>query len=400
MVSAGRAIALLAVIGMSGSVGAAQVDKAYVRGVTGFGFKALNELARTNPDKNVFISPTSLSMALAMTYNGSSGSTRTAMQKALGIAGFDPKKASSASFGLIQSLTKAEAGVELNIANSLWARKGIKFKPDFLKTNKQYFKAEVKQVTFGPAAVKAVNSWVKAKTGGKIPEIISQMPANAILYLINAVYFKGAWTNTFDKERTSDGPFTLADGDKLAVPMMRRNGSYSYYKGTGFQGISLPYGQGRMRMYVFLPDKASAVPDLVHELTAQKWETWTRGFNATQVDLCMPRFKIEYKAEDEMKAALKTMGMAVAFDPAKADFSRMAQLSGNRVYISQVVHKTFLDVNEAGTEAAAATSIGMAFTSAPMRPIEMVVDHPFLCAIADGETGAVLFVGAVMNPKA
>jgi serpin B len=153
-------------------------------------------------------------------------------------------------------------------------------------------------------------------------------------------------------------------------------------------------------MYLFLPKEPNGLADLVRKLDAKTWETWIEGFSTQTVNLSMPRFKIEYKAADELKAALSAMGMGVAFDPGQADFSAMAELPGRNVFISEVVHKTFLDVNEAGTEAAAATSVGMAMTAAPMQPIKMVVDHPFLCAIVDSETGAVLFVGAIVNPKA
>jgi serine protease inhibitor len=399
MLGTRNVIAMLVLMGLAASAGAAKVDKVYVQRVTGFGFKALSELALAEPSKNVFISPASLAMALTMTYNGAAGDTLTAMQKTLELSGYTPKKASVASCALIESLESAAPDVKLSIANSLWARKGISFEPDFLAANKKYFHAEVKQIEFGPAAVKAINAWVKTKTNGKIPEIVKQTRANMILYLINAVYFKGAWTNPFDKTRTEDKPFTLANGDKITVPMMWRHGSYAYYKGSSFQAISIPYGKGRMRMYIVLSDKASGLPDLVRDLSAKTWDTWMHGFSTAMVNLSMPRFKIEYRAEDEMKAALTAMGMAVAFDPGKADFGKMAEIPGQNVYISQVAHKTYLNVNETGTEAAAATSVGMAMTAMPTRPIDMVVDHPFLCAIVDNETGAVLFVGAIMNPK-
>lgn len=400
MICTRNVAAMLVLLSLVGCAGAETVDeKAYARTITAFGLNSLKELAASQPDKNVLISPVSLSMALTMTYNGAAGDTLTAMQDALELSGYTPKQASVANCALMQSLEKAAPDVKLSIANSLWARKGIEFKPAFLQANKQYFKAEVRKTRFGPEAAAQINSWVKSKTNGKIPEIVQKIPGDMILYLINAVYFKGDWTYPFDKDRTSDGPFTLADGSKITVPMMWRNGGYAYYAGDGFQAISLPYGKERMRMYVFLPKEPNGLPDLVGKLDAKTWDMWVRGFKTETVNLSMPRFKIEYKAADEMKAALKAMGMGVAFDPARADFSNMAQIAGQNVFISEVVHKTFLDVNEAGTEAAAATSVGMAMTAAPMQPIRMVVDHPFLCAIVDSETGAVLFVGAIMNPK-
>lgn len=392
-------VGLALVLGMLSPVEAAKVDKTYVSSIGGFGFDVLHELERSSKGGNVFVSPTSLAVSLTMTYNGSAGTTQTAMQKALRLNGYSPAKASQAAHGLIASLGKPGPGVQLSIANSLWARKGVSFKPEFTKANKDYFGAEIKTVTFGPAAVASVNSWVKTKTNGKISDIIKTMPANAILYLVNAVYFKGEWMDEFDKALTKDAPFTLATDKKITVPMMSRTGEYRYHRGKGFQMVAIPYGKGRMSMYIVLPEKPTGLSDLCGQVTAKNWATWTEKLLPASVNLSLPRFKIEYKAEAEMKAALKLMGMAVAFDPNKANFSRMCTLSNGKVYISQVVHKTFVEVNEVGTEAAAATSVGMAFTSAPAKPVDMVVDHPFLSAIVDDETGAVLFVGVVMNPK-
>jgi serpin B len=392
-------LAIAGLLTCMSSAQAAQVDRNFTSRVSVFGFKTLNELARTQPGKNVFISPVSLEMALTMTYNGASGETRKAMAQALELTAYTPQDASAASSALIKSLENSGPGVKLNIANSLWARKGVKFKPDFLRANKNYFNAEIKEVEFDQAAVKAINSWVSSKTQGKIPKIIEQIQSNMILFLINAVYFKGQWTDEFDKKLTKEAPFTLANGTKTNVPMMSRHGHYTYFSEPGLQAISIPYGTGRMSMYVFLPDKPSGLPDLLLRLNATTWEKWMHSFGTRTLDLSMPRFKIEYKAEEELKAALKSMGMTVAFDPAKADFSGMAITSHQNLYISQIVHKTYVDVNEQGTEAAAVTSVGVGVTAMPVRPLQMVIDHPFLCAIADNDTGAILFIGAITNPK-
>lgn len=378
---------------------AAQVDRTFTQRVSVFGFKTLNELARAQKGKNVFISPVSLEMALAMTYNGAAGDTRKAMAQALELTAYDPADASAASSALIKSLQQPCPGVKLSIANSLWARNGVAFKPDFLRANKEFFNAEIRKIDFSAADVKTINSWVSSKTQGKIPEIIKQIQADMVLFLINAVYFKGQWADPFDKKLTRDAPFTLASGSKLKVPMMTRHGSYGYFSEPGLQAISIPYGKGRMSMYVFLPAKPTGLPDLLLKLNSATWDKWMHAFSTRSLDLSLPRFKIEYKAEAELQAALKSMGMAIAFDPAKADFSRMASTSYQNLYISQVVHKTYVDVNEEGTEAAAVTSVGVGVTAMPVRPLQMVVDHPFLCAIVDNETGAILFIGAIANPK-
>lgn len=368
--------------------------------MSGFGFDVLKQLSAARQGENVFISPVSLSLALTMTWNGSAGQTRSAMSRALGLKGMKAAEVNRAAGALTAELAKADPKARLSIANSLWARKGVDFLPTFLNANKRHFHAEVRQVEFGPEALASINSWVKDKTQGKIAKIIDRIPQNALLYLINAVYFKGPWQNPFEKSRTSEGPFTLADGSEISVPMMIRQGSYDYKRGSGFQAISIPYGSGRISLFIVLPEKPSGLPELVRKLDVNSWREWTSGLKPTEVNLSLPRFRIEYGVEDELKAALSAIGMKLAFDPGKADFSRMCKPDGERVFISQVAHKTFIDVNEAGTEAAAATSVGMSFTAMPMEPVRVVVDRPFLCAICDSKTGAVLFIGAIANPKA
>lgn len=397
VIAAGLCISLAAVQARSEPLNPAN-DMA-VR-MAGFGFDVLKQLSAARQGKNVFISPVSLSLALTMTWNGSAGATRTAMSKTLGLKGIKAADVNRAAARLTAELAKADPKIQISIANSLWARKGISFLPAFINANKKYFRADVREIEFGPEAPGMINAWVKDRTKGKIAKIIDRIPANALLYLINAVHFKGPWQSPFDKSRTSDGFFKLADGTEISVPMMIRQGSYGYKRAEGFQAVSIPYGGGRICMFIMLPDKPSGLPELLQKLDAGSWAGWTSGLKPTEVNLSLPRFRIEYGVEEELKKALTAAGMKSAFDPNKADFSRMCRLAGERVFISQVAHKTFIDVNEAGTEAAAATSVEMSFTAAPMEPVRVAVDRPFLCAIRDTVTGAVLFIGAVANPKA
>jgi serpin B len=374
-------------------------EKSLASAQAGFGFKLFSELTSREAAKNVFISPTSVAFALAMTWNGAAGETREAMSRTLGVPGMNPDQVNQASLALKNALQQADPAVQLHIANSLWAKKGLEFKPDFMDRNRQFFKAEVAALNFAdPAAVATINDWVGRNTAGKIRKIIDRIDSNSILFLINAIYFKGRWTVEFKKGLTSQRPFTPATGNRIQVPMMTQSGSYQYYETPDFQAISLPYGNRRWNMRIFLPSPGRGLSQFLKSLTASNWDTWMSSFRKRDGDISLPRFRIEY--EKELNDTLKALGMEVAFDRSRADFSSMIRKS-ERAYINQVKHKTFVEVNEEGTEAAAATSIGVSVTSVqiPMERFRMVVDRPFFCAIRDDQTGAVLFLGAINNPQ-
>jgi len=374
------------------------VDKRLVSTNTDFGFKLFKELVSENKGKNVFISPTSVALALSMTYNGASGGTKKAMADALALNGMTLEELNNASAALLANLEGPGPGVKLEVANSLWARKDITFKPDFMARNTRYYKAEVASLDFAsPSAVPTINSWVSDHTGGKIKDIIKQIDPLTILFLINAVYFKGTWSDRFDPANTHPADFTLLDGSKKKVQMMSRNGKYRYFQGDGFQAISLPYGKGRLSKYIFLPDTDSSLAAFCKMLDAANWEKWMGRFHQVDGDISLPRFRIEYEAE--LQKALTALGMGVAFSPDAADFHDMCPIPPlPNVFISSVMHKTFVEVNEEGTEAAAATKVEMKTLSAPLQTYEFIVDRPFFCAIRDNKTGAILFAGAITDP--
>jgi serpin B len=275
----------------------------------------------------------------------------------------------------------------------------VSFRPDFLERNRQFYGAQVTELDFNdPASAAVINDWVSQKTSGKIDRIIDQIDRDAILFLINAIYFKGKWTSEFKKEETKEDSFTLGDGRQKKHPMMSQSGKYDYLEGKNFQAVSLPYGNRRLSMYIFLPAKATTLAEFQKSLTAENWEKWMEEFDQTPGDIAVPRFRIEY--EIELNDALKAMGMGLAFDHDRANFSKMVQ-SDEQVAINRVKHKTFVEVNEEGTEAAAATSVEVTVTSVqvPRERFRMVVDRPFFCAIRDNETGAVLFMGAINDPQ-
>jgi serpin B len=375
-----------------------KVDARLVSGSTNFGFKLYGEVTKQGAGKNIFISPSSVGICLAMAYNGAEGETKQAMARALEAQGMSVDELNRAYSALKAALESPDPKVQLQIANSLWARKGIRLNPEFLNRNKQFYDAQVTELDFdSPEAATTINKWVSDKTKGKINEIIDSIDRETILFLINAIYFKGKWSREFAKEATREDAFNLESGSQKRLPMMSQSGSYRYYEGKNFQAVSLPYGSGRVSMYIFLPQKGTSLSEFQKGLTAANWEAWMKEFRESEGDVVLPRFKVEY--EVTLNDALKALGMEPAFDASRANFSGMAQ-AGQNVYISKVKHKTFVEVNEEGTEAAAVTSTEMRATSA-MRPrdrFRMVVDHPFFCAIRDNTTGTVLFMGAILEP--
>lgn len=363
-----------------------------------FAFKLYSEIIETDSGENVFISPSSIAFALEMTLSGATGETRKAMAEALELQGLALKEINNANRQLLDTLESADPKIKLTIANSLWARKGIQFKPDFIKGNEDCYNAELTTLDFSdPNAPQIINKWVSEKTNKKIQKIINSVDPLDILFLINAVYFKGIWTNQFDKDSTREDDFYLADGKKKKVQMMHQSKEYRYYRGPGFQAVSLPYGNERFSMYIFLPDSGRSLEEFQRKLTAEDWEYWIRRFGLCKGRIALPRFKLEY--EISLNDALKSLGMNLAFDKKRADFSGMVSVFPNgNIYIAEVKHKTFVEVNEEGTEAAAVTDVRIRATSLPPPPFVMICDRPFFCAIRDNRTGTILFMGSIFNP--
>lgn len=373
------------------------VDSRLVDANTKFGFKLFSEILKQGSNKNVFVSPTSVAIALSMTYNGARGETQEAMAKTLEVQGLSLQDINQANNVLKASLENPDPDVQLSIANSLWAREGIDFKREFLQQNRQFYGAKVTELEFAkPNAPGIINNWVKENTRGKIDGIVQELRPDQVLFLINAIYFKGNWTKPFDKSQTADRSFYLADGTEKKHPMMSQSGKYQYYENDTFQAVSLPYGKGRLSFYVFLPKENTSLDAWQQQLTLENWQQWISQFRRRQGSIQLPRFKFDY--EIQLNNALKSLGMEDAFDASKADFSNMTSAS---VVINEVKHKTFVEVNEEGTEAAAATSVGMMLTSAqiPEEPFQMIVNRPFFCAIRDNQTGTILFMGSIQDPK-
>lgn len=352
---------------------------------TRFGFDLLAELVGEAPGENVFMSPLSVFLALAMTYNGAAGTTQAAVAEALRLGELNRDLLNGGSAELIHALHSRAPELELSIANSLWARQDVEFLEAFLDSNRSYFGAEVRSVPFDQATVDAINRWVFLKTKGKIERIIDELDPNDVMVLLNAVYFKGAWEFPFDEEQTEEQAFHLAGGTEVQVPMMRQQRRFQYLRGDDFQAVALPY-KGGVSMFVFLPDRQSSLEQLLGTLDAVRWAKWMDAFQEAAGEIALPRFKLEFEAV--LNGALSRMGMEEAFGA--ADFTAMSPANPA---IREVRHKAVVEVNEAGTEAAAVTSVALNESG-----VGFVVDRPFFFAIRDDDTETLLFVGAVYEP--
>lgn len=345
--------------------------------------------------KNIFISPSSVAIALAMTYNGASGTTKQVMAKGLELEGLALPDINDSNLALKTLLENLDPQVKLTIANSLWANQNISLNPEFLAKNQKFYQAQVTNLDFSnPGAAKSINNWVSNNTDGKIKQIVTKVPPNQILFLINAIYFKGQWTKKFDPKQTTPYPFKLLSGRQKQVPMMSQSGDYSYYETENWQAVNLPYGKDRnIGFHIFLPKANSNLQTFYQELNVENWNLWMSKFRSREGSIRLPKFKIDYKVK--LRKALTALGMGEAFSN-KADFSGI----GKQLALSGVTHKTFAEVNEEGTEAAAATSVGVVATSVRQKPkpFKMIVDRPFFCVIRDQQTGTILFMGSIVDP--
>ncbi|MEG4404704.1 serpin family protein [Microcoleus sp. MON2_D5] len=369
------------------------VDARLVAANTKFGFNLFNTLSKQQPNKNIFISPTSVALALSMTYNGVSGETKQEMTKALELTKMSPKAINAANHNLQKSLQKDDPKVQVSIANALLVRQGFSLKPEFLQVNQQYYQANLTEIDFESPqeALSIINNWVSEKTHGKIDRIVTTIHPNTLLFLINAIYFKGNWETPFDQSKTANKTFYLTDSSSKQHPMMSQMGSYRCYETETFQAVSLPYGKkGALSMYIFLPNSNTNLATFSQQLTAENWNKWMQEFRVKSGMIEIPRFKMEY--EVQLKDTLIALGMAEFFGGLKTDFSPMTD---SQVAVESVKHKTFVEVNEEGTEAAAVTVIEM---TRSMSAFKMNVNRPFFCAIRDNTTGTILFMGIIVDP--
>jgi serine protease inhibitor len=348
-----------------------------------------------DPDSNVMISPISAALALAMTYNGADNDTKTAMEVSLRKEGFTAEEINEMYKDLISALVSVDPNVTLNIANSIWYRNTFNVEQDFINTNREFYDAEVQALDFGdPAARDIINGWVEEKTNDKIKDIIKEISPATVMFLINAIYFNGTWTYEFDKDYTSDNDFYLSGGGVIQVPTMHLTADIMYAENDLFSAAELFYGDGNYSMVILLPDNGKTVDDIINGLTVDTWDEWTAGFGEAKVSVGLPKFRFEFG--DSLNSALTDMGMGVAFDPDQADFSKINP--DQQIFISMVKQQAYIDVNEEGTEAAAATVVEMELTAIPDDLIYFTVNRPFLFVIKEKDTNSIIFIGRVMEP--
>ena len=360
-----------------------------------FGLELFKEVAhQTNGSQNFMISPLSATLALSMTYDGAAGTTKTAFENTFHFSGLSNHKVNKSLSKMCTALIKADPQVTFRLANSIWYRNTFHVKHHFLKTNEKYYDAEVKALNFkNQSSIKTINHWVDEKTNGKIPSIINQINPADMMILINATYFKGNWQSKFKPSNTTKEPFTLKNGTVVRVPTMMQKTKTGYLKNDLFTAVDLPYGNGNFSMVLMLPDKGKTVKDIENALNQTTWEQWIAGLNnQTEVYIHLPKFKFEF--EKTLNDNLTKLGLGVAFS-GSANFSKINPKVP--LNISVVKQKTFIDVNEEGTEAAAVTSVIMKATAVFAKYI--FFNKPFLFAIKEKNTNAILFIGCVMDPS-
>jgi serpin B len=361
-----------------------------------FGFELFREVYSLTGEENIMISPLSVSYALGMTYNGAAGSTLEAFNDVLHFEGLSTSEVNESYKDLMGQLVQLDEQVEFSIANSIWYRMGFPVLPAFLQANRDYFDAEVREVDFtDPATVDIINGWIEEKTNDKIKDMLDNIPTDAVMYLVNAIYFNAKWKYEFEKDKTYEGGFILEDGTIHTTDFMRVSGNFAYTANADFTAVELPYGDSAFSMVVMLPSPEKDLSELVAGLDAARWNEWFANSGVTGVQVDLPKFKYEFK--DLMNDPLTNLGLGVAFSDL-ADFTGINPEGG--LMISRVIHQTFIDVQEEGTEAAAATIVEIVETSTGGGgPVLFRVDRPFLYLIKENSTGAIVFIGKVGRPE-
>ncbi|ABR48324.1 proteinase inhibitor I4, serpin [Alkaliphilus metalliredigens QYMF] len=366
-----------------------KVASSVMEGNNQFAWDIFKELNQEDSGESIFISPLSISTALSMTYQGAEGTTKDGMAEGLRYQGIDMEVLNESYRELLKYMNNMDQGIELNIANSIWAREGGGFKEAFLDINQDVFDAYVTELDFSKAdSADKINGWIEDATEGKIEEMIQgPISSNVLMYLINAIYFKGSWTVPFEEAQTFDGEFFTEDGDVNDIKMMRRNGKVAYGDGVDFTAVKLPYGNESTSMYVILPEENTSINDFIGSMDHKKWNEIREGISSQKdVELQIPKFELEYGIK-ELNNSLANLGMGEAFGPA-ADFSKIRE----GIFISEVLHKAVIEVNEEGSEAAAATVVVMT-ESAMADPLSFVANRPFMFVIANDESDTILFMG-------
>lgn len=356
-----------------------------------FAFGLLAEARAEDPAANIFLSPLSATMALGMTMNGAATETYDEMRAALGFGALSPADINAGYKGLLELLAGLDPTSDIRVANAIWAQESFPFLPSFITSGQTWFDAEVRNVDFSdPATLTALNAWVSERTNGKIPKLLDSFDPLTVMALLNAVYFKGSWRDAFKTSDTRSEAFHAAGGTQ-SVATMHREGTIRYLERPALQAVDLLYGNGGFAMTIVLPREGTTLDGMLASLGAAEWQAMTGQFSDQKVNLSLPRFRVDFKRD--LTNDLKALGMIRAFDDQVADFSNMAP-PAIPLFISSVLQKAYVDVNEEGTEAAAATVVQVGVTSVPLVHV-MQVNRPFLVAIRERFSGTILFLGQI-----
>lgn len=372
---------------------AEKISTSVVDGNSRFAFNIFKELSSEDSNENIFISPISISTALAMTYNGADSTTREAMGNTLDFNRIDNAIVNQSYNNLINHLESIDKKIEMNIGNSIWIREGASIKEDFLTANRKNFNAEIQALDFSKdTSADRINKWISEATKGKIDKMIEPpIDPMVFMYLINAIYFKGEWSTQFNSKNTFEHSFKSSNGKEQSVRMMSRKGKVQYLKGDDYTAVRLPYGNGNTSMYCLLPNEDININTFIENMSIKKWKDVCNNIKEiNDVTLQIPKFKLEYGIKN-LNNSLISLGMEEAFSD-RADFSGI----GENLKISRVLHRAVIEVNEKGSEAAAATVLEVVPTSA-MEPITFTLNRPFMFIIADDTTGTILFMGKLLG---
>jgi serpin B len=365
----------------------------------GFGLQLFGKVTSGVKEvKNITISPLSVSLALSMAYNGAKSDTKTEIEKVLGVYGLTADQINQSHKALVAALKSYDPNVKLEIANAIYSDKNFSILPEFISTNQSYYDAFVQSLDFGNSieTLKTINGWVAQKTHDKIPTILEEIDPQLVMVLLNAIYFNGIWKNKFGERDTHNQPFYFADGTQKEVATMKLEKSLEYCSNSLFSAVNLPYGNEQFQMTVILPNQGKTTQNVISELNANNWNKWMKSFSNEVCVVIMPRFKFSFDVK--MKDILKEMGMVKAFDEFKADFSGISKA---QLYVDEVIHKTYIDVNETGTEAAAVTAVTVFATGSAGPDLRkfLTVNRPFIFAISEKTTGSILFIGEIRKPE-
>ena len=370
------------------------VIESVASGTTHFAFEFFKNLQQTQPaEQNLFVSPLSLHMALGMLENGAENETSREILKTLKMEGISREEVNKAYKTLINELPLADSKVKLGLANSVWYKTGFQVENSFQDILKKSFNAEITGLEFNEAAKARMNQWASDKTNGKIDKVIDQINSNHVMFLLNALYFKGDWATKFDSKNTVDKPFKLQEGTSKTVKMMLNEGNYKVADGENYRAVQLPYANGQFNMTLLIPKADKTVGQVVEGLTVQDWnELQTTRLSTGKVKVGLPRFTLNYAAK--LNETLKNMGIKNVFTDA-AELTKISKSGG--LLVDFVKQDAFLGIDETGTEAAAVTTIGVGLTSVPVIP-EYICDRPFALVISEKTSNTILFMGRIMNP--